>query len=719
MALGVALFPMALAAQSDVSLEIRFANGVSSFHVGEVIPIELSFTSSTDDTYSLNTATQDRSGRINIDTFHVSPQGRDPLAKYYSMGMMGGGLSGIATLSAKPRTILRDLNEWVAVDRPGHYSLVVTSQRISKATNGIGKTLDLRSNSLEFDIVPADAAWQRQTLGAAVAVLDTVSSKDTDKREALHGLRFLDTPGSIHELVRRLGKPGESCWDCVAGLAGSKTQELAVRELEQQFGAGDIALSQEYISILSRLKSQLKQAELGPYPRDDVKAQQAWQLRLRQQGEETAALEDKLYRQAAAVVGAKSGAARAQTVKALLMRPTRGAADLAAAIPEGDVASAFAALPEMDQYFTLMSFWDRMRVSAMVGPLEDLARTPRLQNPAVRELAMQRLFDLDPDAAKPIVLEEMRHPHTSPNGQTVKGAALSMLPEKELPEFDELLMGRLEQPESRTRGLDAQLLGRYATKAVLMRAKTSYAAPGSLQDCETQDGFVAYFLRVDADFGVARLAASPSFCMGVSLPLVVRMKRWKDVEPAVIAAMYQPDLNRARQAAETLAKYGGPKAEEAMWARMKQFHDEWAPRESEFSPSLKQATDVREASSFQYGVVESLGHALGWLLSNEQIDALETLTLGQERENVKLIHWTTPVDVTYTVVPDGRTDVMLGRLYKPMSAEQVFAKMKQYPAGTKFVVRLLGDEAKLADVRQGMVETASEAGLTLEFTGQP
>jgi hypothetical protein len=68
------------------SLTILFASGTSVFHVGEVIPVELSFTASLPDTYDMDTRNYDRSGRLNMEQFQVAPSSRDPLANYYDNG---------------------------------------------------------------------------------------------------------------------------------------------------------------------------------------------------------------------------------------------------------------------------------------------------------------------------------------------------------------------------------------------------------------------------------------------------------------------------------------------------------------------------------------------------------------------------------------------------------------------------------------------------------
>lgn len=59
------------------SLTIQFVDGQAMFHVGEVIPIDLAFSASIPDAYEMSTANYDRSGRLNIEQFHVTPARRD------------------------------------------------------------------------------------------------------------------------------------------------------------------------------------------------------------------------------------------------------------------------------------------------------------------------------------------------------------------------------------------------------------------------------------------------------------------------------------------------------------------------------------------------------------------------------------------------------------------------------------------------------------------
>jgi hypothetical protein len=705
------------AQESGVSLTIRFANATSRFHVGEVIPIELSFRASSPDMYDMEMRNYDRSGRLNIEQFHVTPPGRDPLQRYYSIGgFIGGGLGGPRGLSSEPQIMREDLNEWVALDQPGHYSLYVTSQRVSRHAGVKNEPVELRSNSLEFDIVAADAAWQQQILSSALTTLNMESSTPQEKNAAVRTLRFLDTPSSAQELVHLLGAHSDgNTWNEVAGLAASRYQTLVVRELERQMTAPEIGVTADYLYILAKLRFQLDHEPPPPYPEKDLQQQKSWTDRRQAEDKEFMELQDSLYTKAASVVSTKWGTARAETVQTILQRPTREPGDLKplAGLPPEEVATAFLNLSQDEQWGLLSSFSERLKVPAMVAPLKKVVGLPDMKNQMLRDLALHCLYDLDPSEATPIFLEEIRHPHLDNGMFTVKAETLGLLPNETLPQFDELLSTRLGQKESRSRGLDAQLIGRYSTSSILPRVKAIYEASPGQWDCMTEDGFVLYFLRVDPDYGVKRLAVAPSFCMTNSLPLVIKMQRWGEVEPGVLARLNGPDLNRARQAAETLAKYGSPQAEKAMWQRLRSFHAQWEESANQLVYRAGMPHDANEAMGFQFGLVEAIGKAQAWLLTNEEITALENLTLGQERDNVRQWHWSSPVNLNVNFFAD-QMQASINNQYNAADLPSLRTKLAQYPGGTRFLLTISGPPDRVAPALAAINDLASEHGLQVQ-----
>ena len=283
-----------------------------------------------------------------------------------------------------------------------------------------------------------------------------------------------------------------------------------------------------------------------------------------------------------------------------------------------------------------------------------------------------------------------------------------------MPEFDELLIARLENRNNHTSQLDAGLIGRYASKAILARAKAVYdRAPGQ-PDCQIEDGLVTYYLRTDPDYGVHQLANGASLCMTHSLDALIQLKRWNEVQPAVIARLNSSNLWGARAAAETLAKFGDSKAENAMWERLRSFHEQWMSRESEFVSFRQTTREVTDAMGFQYGLVQSLAAAQNWTLTDEQVDELADQTLGSQRANLKQYRWTSPITIRANVLFDGQLMLDVNH-YHPKSVPALAAKLTTFPPGTRFQLSAFGAENRVALIVQQISEAAARSGVNLEI----
>ena len=71
---------------AGVTFTLQFKAGKTQFRQGEIIGLELSFTSSQAGRYHLNSRAYDRSGRLEMDDFHLSPSDGfvDPLHDYFN-----------------------------------------------------------------------------------------------------------------------------------------------------------------------------------------------------------------------------------------------------------------------------------------------------------------------------------------------------------------------------------------------------------------------------------------------------------------------------------------------------------------------------------------------------------------------------------------------------------------------------------------------------------
>ena len=148
---------------------------------------------------------------------------------------------------------------------------------------------------------------------------------------------------------------------------------------------------------------------------------------MRAREKELKELQDSLYEKTAMLVVSKHEEAKAQTVQTLLLRPSNGPSNVKslAGLPPGEVAAAFLNLSRDQQWNLLMSFWERLKDPAMSAPLKKVAQQPNIGHQMLRDLALRRLYDLDPTEATPIILEEIEHPHLDNGIFTVRGETLA------------------------------------------------------------------------------------------------------------------------------------------------------------------------------------------------------------------------------------------------------------------------------------------------------
>src|SRR4030095_1874153 len=187
----------------NVRLDFSVAGSRSEFHLGETIPLQLAFSSTVKDRYQLNMAQYDRSGRMNYETFVLTPAGGavDPLPTYSDFMM--GGLTSFQFLTSQPWELKLNLNEWLRFTKPGEYRLTIFSSRVGvpNSSSRTGAPLRARSNEIRLRIVSATALWQQEVFKKAVVALNAVrpsdpqnrQSFDAAKRDAIETLRFLDT----------------------------------------------------------------------------------------------------------------------------------------------------------------------------------------------------------------------------------------------------------------------------------------------------------------------------------------------------------------------------------------------------------------------------------------------------------------------------------------------------------------------------------------------
>jgi hypothetical protein len=742
---GVARNPIGL------KFTIRLQNGDAQFRQGEVIRIEFSFSSALAKTYQLDGALYDRGGRLEIDSYHVDPEDGavDPL-KNHELGI-GGGMRSIPVLDEKPYAIVRELNEYLRFDKPGKYRLYIVANRVQRELTDQERaeakqrsfiTMPATSNIIEFAIAPADAVWAAKQLRSARSVLEARRGRnpmrrDEEIRAACKIVRYLGTEDSIRYMARHLDDhPGDFGY----GLMGSPFEARVIREMEAGLAAADCPVSSYYLSVLLSC-SYLHRTE--PYPgRQDKAKLEAWQREdAKAQAARKALVQEHMMRLADAVLK-KEGRAKAVSLNTILNTTVNWPKDWQASMPGGlaakvpsELAHVFFDLPAQTQDSLLVSHWSWIKGPEMMPVLEryyqNPSREPDSFNPTAAGSALKRIYEMDPKRGRELMLKEI----SNPTGR-VRFEVLSTLSDKILPEMDEVFAAAIEnRGKSRFElfALQARLLARYATPAILPRVKAVWLKLDSTRKCDAQAQMLAYFLRVDPAFGAEQLekglsavAQVDSCGNGDLLENTAQLYSCPELEAAAIRHLDDPNPAIALNAVETLGKFGSAAAEAPLWRRFEKWHEEWKGRAAELQTyRIERRPALEMPLTMERTFRSALACARGWLADATKLRQIQALCLTeQERGQVSYMIKEAELPQKSIFFMPGPVDTWTFEVaqYNDLpSLEAVEAKLAQFPKGTVFLWSAF-NEGQAEDLKKSTFEELrtflAGLGMTLETPPQ-
>jgi hypothetical protein len=575
------------AVSQTTGVKLVISTPKTEFFMGEIIPLDLAFTSVGPQTFRANTRLGDRIGRMNYaEEFVVEPSANveDPLHGLPQAQGGEGGLSrGPTVLSEIPFHIERVLNEWVRFRQPGEYRVLVVSHRVSQGEQ-FGKWLEVVSNTLTIRILPAPPGWVSKQIALAKDADDT---KPEERLRAIQVLRFLESPAATAELVRRL--PEAAYLD----VMGSAHRKAALPLMEERLVAADQPVWDSYLYTMVTLADLAANGEMPPYPKDAA-AQAAWQKESERRASFRTQKQSEYVARLAAVLPAKQPEARAISLQTMLNLGSQNG--IAAAL-----TADFRHLHVASQISLLESRWDMLKGPAMLPVLRNL-----LADRQTQDLALRRLNELAPDEARKIILDEIRRPT-----RNLSFATLAMLPDASLPELNEVLVERG----------DPSLVLRYANGDILQRVKEKYlahraeVAKQNLVDCAGP--LVFYFLKYDPAFGARVLRAefgrtgAPPACYDVGFQFL-SLGKWAyspALEKLAIESLNSDKVPVKRGAAEVLGKYGSAAAEKPLWDIMEYFRAWWKGRESQL-----ETREGEESLQLEHALWTALSQGSGWTL---------------------------------------------------------------------------------------------------------
>ena len=243
----------ACAAQpSQVSFDVRLADGRTTFRVGERVTLQLAFRSMVDEKYFTPAMIVDERGG-EFDCYRFEPSGpmgwSDPLATYFKQDFLlqGHGWSGRPLLKSKPAEASLDLNQWVRFDKPGDYTIKVTSHCVSSKSGGLYPL----SNTITVHIIPATPEWQTEML----ASIRTRLERKQEQEAAVLDLRYLATPAAIDEMTASLRVDNYASRELRLGLFGlpESLRQVAIASMAKRIEEPNFPVSPRFFSTMSFL----------------------------------------------------------------------------------------------------------------------------------------------------------------------------------------------------------------------------------------------------------------------------------------------------------------------------------------------------------------------------------------------------------------------------------------------------------------------------------
>lgn len=710
-------------AGADAALSIVTRNHQTKFQLGEVIPLDLSFTAATPGRFSMNLARYDRSGRMQWETFVVSPTAgtADPLAVYFKAfrAFLGGGLTNFQYLSLAPIQIHLQLNEWVRFDRPGTYRLSVISQRVADQQPGARQAtpLELASNELTLEIVPADPAWQRAQLdriraGIALHPPAFPSQPDDDPRTAaLAALRYLGTADAAREMAGLFRSADSNTeFQCMFGLIGSPSRADGLREMKRLLAVPDFPVDERFLSTMSLLS-------LDP----DASSEELSNRR----EENLNQLGDELLR----VLPQKTGVALAVSTNTALGLKQGPLSPEARQKVSEQIAAVFEMLPIDAKIGWLESRWEQVKGPEWIPLLRKIASEYKefaipnemhaYQSLELSAGALKNWYQLDPEGARQAVIAEIERPRPRFSVET-----LGILPDNVLPEAEQVIAGHfVSTTDFYAEGKLAALLFRYADRDVLPMVLPKIEKSIGTWACEPQKNALAYLSKVDEDIATplierAIAARSRTGCWKSVLTELGSMHPASSLQEIAIQALYDPDAELATDAVNYLGRFGSAEAQPKLWQRFVDWSLVWKGRDAELRSSPIGPHAHAWDANLGQALVRALASGQGWFTDEQQLHQIRSLATESLQQEVDA-DLREAAERPVPIQDEGFTPPHFHvAQYEVYSLDDLKAKLKQFPGNTSFVFSApvpLKDPSWLSDLKAWLKET----GINVSWAQSP
>lgn len=673
------------------TLELQIPSGQTEFHIGERIPLRLTFQSPSDSGFLIVPyASIDVHGyEFDLDSFEVTPSTgwADPLAMWLARERVitGHGWPAQPFLKEKPVTLNVALNQWVRFDEPGTYTLKVLSHRVLKKDDA-QRVDPLESNAIELHIVAATPEWQAGKLNSILATSARTGPATLGDWE---DLRYLSTPAGIDVMTDQMRYLNyEIAHEIQMGLIGlpDSLRATAIASMMKRIEEPDFPISPQFFETMAFL-------HVAPGSTKESITEQMH------------AYEPALWADILAAIAKKEPPARAQTVQTLLFE------GWALKVPELDakigplLIASFADLDQRSQTDELMHHWDLLRSEALLPTLEELAKAPVQYTSVfddVKSAALRRWYELDPVGARKEILEEI-----GTAAPRLSAMTLYFMPREPLPQFepmwaDAFLRTKDQQQATVLGSLMVEFGAGHAT-TVMQEELNATGVPYNA--CASHSLALAYLARFSPN--QARSAFQTEFardsvhCNGEIFRLI---RQWTSVPEQSAAVLNEAALDAldndnpriVRDALEQLTLFGTKTDRQPILDHYAKWAEKWRSKAGELDQVLRGGltadTHVPLDDAYEGGAYSTALLAnQGWMPD----DALRARVLANCVGEVMCGALQKP-DNSYkppylVSLPNLAFDAMSGMRpsfavaqFHPQSLDALDEKLRQFPRGTQF-----------------------------------
>lgn len=587
--------PSTISTPAEVRVKLLLADSKTSFRIGDPIRLVLEFTADAPG-YQLEILPERK--EPTFDSISISP---DAGVTHWLDEMRNPRFSrdvfSNQNISTTPIRVSLTLNDTLRFDRPGRYTVKVTTRRVAgpfregnvqSVASEPEPRITLTTNEVSFDVRSMNEEEEQKEIKRISALLDTKRDLQTDEY-VTQELSFLTGDSSTREKVRRFldpenrgGNYGANIW---YGLYIARNRELALQLLETALRDSNQPVNYSLVSVVSSLRY-VKEKIGVPF---DPKV-------LGPEGDpQLAAIQNAYLSELALGLSKRKGNSLTTTAMTILTMAKKDGENRSTLTGEARrlIIQQFGSLHPYSQEHLLQAFWADVRDPSIMGPLKQLLSDNSRSSKGLHRLAIERLIEMSPDEARPYVIAQICDPTSM-----IDREILGQLSDKSLPEVDNCLVEQFRRFKSSTQNIarvffehKAALAARYATENIYQDVSEIYRETASRLSFETRAAILAYLAKQNEGETIplieqvlTEIQPNQEFNF---LPKLVRLYHSKAIGKILTARLETDEPEFVSTAAYLLGKYGPADVEVVLQARLERWQKEWRERVAEADANLQ------------------------------------------------------------------------------------------------------------------------------------